>query len=556
MADNFEEMNLGTEPNDGTGEGLRDALTKVQNNFTKAFNKLVDTLTLAKISDSGDAAAKNVGTGSGDVAAGDAPANAITTHEASHPIPTIRDDRNEAAIGAKGTAFNKNYGSDADTVCEGDDARLSDSREWTADTVSQEEAEAGTSTVRRAWTAERIKQAIEAFVPLAQISISWNNDNSNPAMSHEGSFDECFKKVRLVTLADNGDVNSVLATWDAPEIDGDTDGTDGQVMVELPKLWYKANLDGSGHLEGFELSEVNKVGFTLHPAFAWGDGRDEIYIGAYEAYTNTTPNPDVLCSISDVTPTTDKEMADFRTEAEARGSGWHILGFWEQHLIDMLFYAWYKTRDSQGALPGYTEEDGFTVAKMRNTGRSNILTTINGSVDAALSGADSSLTNLSVGDKIANRFLWIENIFGHIWKVNDGVTYVPTSGVGVSGWTGDFQAVYATADIRDFSSVQAEILADYTKLSVVPYYAGAASENTKNMGDGFVPTEDGGTTSQYWCAHSWSYLNDSSKNYLRVVLAGGSLSLGGRAGVACRSAASALGIVSTAVGARLAFSKI
>lgn len=138
MADNFEEMNLGTEPNDGTGEGLRDALTKVQNNFTKAFNKLVDTLTLEKISDSGDAAGKDVGTGATDVAAGDAPANAITAHEASHPIPTTRDDRNEAAIAIKGSAFNKDFGTGAGDVCQGNDSRLSDSRTPTAHKSSHE----------------------------------------------------------------------------------------------------------------------------------------------------------------------------------------------------------------------------------------------------------------------------------------------------------------------------------------------------------------------------------------------------------------------------------
>ena len=44
------------------------------------------------------------------------------------------------------------------------DSRLSDSREWSGDTVSQVEAEAGTSTARRAWTAQRIRQAINKVV--------------------------------------------------------------------------------------------------------------------------------------------------------------------------------------------------------------------------------------------------------------------------------------------------------------------------------------------------------------------------------------------------------
>ena len=56
------------------------------------------------------------------------------------------------------------------TAAEGDaayvgasDARLADAREWTAATISQAEAEAGTATTRRAWTAQRVRQAIAAW---------------------------------------------------------------------------------------------------------------------------------------------------------------------------------------------------------------------------------------------------------------------------------------------------------------------------------------------------------------------------------------------------------
>jgi hypothetical protein len=44
---------------------------------------------------------------------------------------------------------------------------LTNAREWTASTVSQAEAEAGTATARRAWTAERVGQAIAALVSVA-----------------------------------------------------------------------------------------------------------------------------------------------------------------------------------------------------------------------------------------------------------------------------------------------------------------------------------------------------------------------------------------------------
>lgn len=48
--------------------------------------------------------------------------------------------------------------------CASDDARLSDAREWTATQVSQAEAEAGTATTDRKWTAQRVAQAVRGNI--------------------------------------------------------------------------------------------------------------------------------------------------------------------------------------------------------------------------------------------------------------------------------------------------------------------------------------------------------------------------------------------------------
>lgn len=63
----------------------------------------------------------------------------------------------------KNTGFNKNFGTTAGTVAQGDDSRFTNSREWTASTVTQLEAETGTATTRRAWTAQRVHQASAAW---------------------------------------------------------------------------------------------------------------------------------------------------------------------------------------------------------------------------------------------------------------------------------------------------------------------------------------------------------------------------------------------------------
>lgn len=79
------------------------------------------------------------------------------THPANHPPAIITQDANNRFVtDAEKAAWNAK-------VATGD-TRLSDAREWSAETISQAEAEAGTATTRRAWTAQRARQAALASV--------------------------------------------------------------------------------------------------------------------------------------------------------------------------------------------------------------------------------------------------------------------------------------------------------------------------------------------------------------------------------------------------------
>ena len=403
--------------------------------------------------------------------------------------------------------------------------------------------------------------------------ISFDNTETTPVMDAKGDLAAYIDSIYACTLDDDGNETRILATPSDPIINSQyTDGSEGQCMVKFPRLWYKYDLDIDGNIQGMFIAGYAKAGYTLHPSFSWGDGRKYLYIGMYEGSGATK-----LQSISGIVPVTNITIATSRSRAIARKDGatqndsnWHIMGFWQQHLIDMLFYAYFETRDSQGALPGYTEESGWDTAKIRNTGRSNILTTMNGSVDAQLEAGedDEDLTNLSAGDKIANRFLFIENIFGHIWKFNDGTCYVPefdfdaitetledNGNMWNAGWGKDLQAVYHTPDIRLFSSDPTDIRDNYEKLNVVPISV-AATASIAKAGRGFVPTIEGGTDTQNWCARFYSYLSTTDRPYLRVVRAGGNLNIGASAGVACRCAAVDLSVSAANIGARLCYSKI
>lgn len=74
-------------------------------------------------------------------------------------------DYAHTAISGLGTAATKDVGTGTGNVILGSDSRLTNSREWSATTVTQAVAESGVSTVRLAWTPERIKQAILALAP-------------------------------------------------------------------------------------------------------------------------------------------------------------------------------------------------------------------------------------------------------------------------------------------------------------------------------------------------------------------------------------------------------
>ncbi|MGY5666159.1 hypothetical protein ACXHQR_16795, partial [Vibrio cincinnatiensis] len=65
-----------------------------------------------------------------------------------------------------GAQVNRPLGSGAGQVCEGNDPRLSNAREWIADIVPQAEAEGGESNTPRKWTAQRVSQAIKAVCVL------------------------------------------------------------------------------------------------------------------------------------------------------------------------------------------------------------------------------------------------------------------------------------------------------------------------------------------------------------------------------------------------------
>ena len=105
------------------GIGAEPAFSK-NTAFNKNFGALVDTVCQGNDARLSDARAPTTH------------ANTHATGQADAIAPA--DIGAEPAISPKNTAFNKNYGSGADTVCQGNDARLSDARTPTSHASSHD----------------------------------------------------------------------------------------------------------------------------------------------------------------------------------------------------------------------------------------------------------------------------------------------------------------------------------------------------------------------------------------------------------------------------------
>lgn len=159
------------------------------------------------------------------------------------------------------------------------------------------------------------------------------------------------------------------------------DGTDGQIVSEIPSFYYK--FDG----DDIYFTEKQSEGFTLFP---------KTYIGAYESSLNV----DKLQSVSGVLPDTGKGLVEYRNLAQARGLGWDIVDFETGNVFNYLFFVKYANSNSQSVLgQGITNNTAIQVTGGTNT----------------LGNQDSSTTDTHVN------LFGIENIYGNTFECRHGL---------------------------------------------------------------------------------------------------------------------------------------
>lgn len=172
--------------------------------------------------------------------------------------------------------------------------------------------------------------------------------------------------------------------------EADLTGGQGDVFMRLPQFFY--------HAEEIE-TDVWKIGFSPNQeAGDWKEWDGNDLIGVYEAYYGTE-----LESKSGVTPSGNIPQANFKSYAQARGTGYSLVKFKHHSMMAFLFYAMYGNTNSQGVCGAGTNNAG------KITGATNIL----GMTDTVAGGN---------GDSGSINFWGLENWWGDFYEYVDNVS--------------------------------------------------------------------------------------------------------------------------------------
>lgn len=363
------------------------------------------------------------------------------------------------------------------------------------------------------------------------------------------------------TVADDGTINHYYGEEGYVE-----DGSDGQVMVYQPKVYYRVTplklekqTDGIGyHLRkaNYYISSVPKPGFSLHPAFYNESGQEVEYIlfSAYEASVYDTSasaylladeqvtdfasgTGDKLCSIAGAKPASGKTQQLTRPNIEQlaknRGAGWHSDIIKTESLNQLLMMIELGTLNTQTAIG----QGVVSVSDTPNTENNSLVT----GGTSELGNATGQATGTAGRTPVSYR--GIENPWGNIWKLVYGVN-IHGDGTQKSG------VPYICTDFNFAESKNSE---NYTSAG---FTLSNASGYISAMGYSrecdwlFMPSETSGNSTlpvgdYYYCApYLYGY---------RIALLGGSWAGGGAAGGFYWSLAIGVGGRDRTLGGRLVY---
>ena len=364
-------------------------------------------------------------------------------------------------------------------------------------------------------------------------------------------------------LNDDGTVNKYL---DENDWSNETlDGSQGQVMVEIPRYYFKCEEDG----------DIVRMKFSTYDIPDYVEVKKQ-YVGAYEATVQRSASK--LCSVQNTTPdyrgganqsdwdtlaksvlgkpATSISRINYKNYARNRGNGSKWNGYlYSAHLsLYHLFILEYGTRNSQAAYTAELTVDGYKQGGLGNgvtdvigtnwsefngynpfipCGHTNILGNGTGEVEyTQLNDAEEVLWSTMV-----NRYRGVELPFGHIFKWADGINIDRTET--------DSKA-YIARNPEDFSDTGVD---GYEYVGLESRDVGYVKNILAGKYGDVMPSEVGGGSTTNFC--DYHYTSESAG--LRGVRFGGFAINGSSAGFACSSSALSPALASAHFGSRLCF---
>ena len=380
----------------------------------------------------------------------------------------------------------------------------------------------------------------------------------------------------IITAKDSDDVLSIgvdiMDNAEAFEIcTANLGGTDGQVMVEIPKFYslqaqsgvyrYFFVADGNFHLI---LSDASLENAVVHQAFYRGGSAtpsDYRYVGAYEgsmydATTSAMVAPadivtdmhvvgDKLCSYAAQYPKVNERIVEFRAMAEERGTGWHQFDYALNSALQALYLTEFADFDSQTKIgAGRTKlTNGDWVASEvhdgTNYGYIGLCGLSNG--DGNVTGADNSATDLETAESPAYMsYRGIENWYGNVFKWQDGANI---------NNDGASSKLYLCTDYTNYAS---DTVTNYTLAGNLAEADEYAVDFLDVIGI-WTSSVSGGGLATYLCDYYYTEFDTVPSGGWRVARVGGYANYGTSAGAFFVDTRGTSSTDSATVGGRLCF---
>lgn len=287
-----------------------------------------------------------------------------------------------------------------------------------------------------------------------------------------------------------------------------TSGNAGDVMIEIPKIFYKFSKDSSYYY--IQIADEPEAGYSAWAHSYKGVIKDKFYIGAYHGSNLSSK----LRSLSGKAPLASQTINTFRTYAQANGAGYEQFPLNKLILIQILYLIMFRHRNGQSVLGrGYVDGNSSAI----NTGATN---------------SKGRCWGETTG-KYQMCFMNIEDFWGNVLDWIDGY-YIDSSGNRKAA-----DGYFSDSDFSHYTTIS-------TNGSTVNGYISKIECNEKL---GFVITESSGSETTYFC----DYGNANVGSGGRVPYFGGSWNDGSSAGPFRLDCYASLSYSVGSIGGRLAF---